>query len=353
MKILTNTSLNSQGELLIQQETLQQVFERSGPLAVNNEFQVHYWAAIYRLVADDGSILDVAVPTVLFNYPQVVSGAHIDFELKDVSAMSAKVEPLHKAYISKLPLTLEIPTVATLKLIGSSLHSIHRHPGSHLHQGFSGIDLDTNPGSPGVVFPLKSGNNVPNFASIMAITEGHCMLAHTEYRLVNTVNQDVMYTKCRAVGSMVITSRPLSKIEHLLGYKEGTATTLTKFDENEYSVLDRLMDQLTELPLPQVIVSKENLTKKPQIPYSSWDSIATKARPLRLSTTDALVPKILTKDELQLLEEPHLRKLLIEIDTFLGYIDKEEYIDFDKGMLVECIMEGYEDLGNQFEDILN
>ena len=80
---------------MLDSSTLQSIFTSSGPKAVNNEFQVHYWALVMRHTAVDGSLLDVCIPTTFFNYKQEVSGAAINFEMKDVKEMSDRAEAIH------------------------------------------------------------------------------------------------------------------------------------------------------------------------------------------------------------------------------------------------------------------
>ena len=90
------------GILYWNQKTLEQITKLSGPLAKNNEYQVHYWALVARFKFDDDSTMDVAFPTAIFNYKQEVSSAHIDFELSDVNVVSTAIEPVHNVVANKL-----------------------------------------------------------------------------------------------------------------------------------------------------------------------------------------------------------------------------------------------------------
>lgn len=192
----------NQGIILIRQEAMQSIFNNSGPNAKSNEFQVHYWALNLRFRAADTSILDIAIPTCYFNYPQEVTSAHIDFELKDVIDISAKVQPLHNMKVNELQASglisrLEDLLGITFDQSSVPFNSIHRHPGSRKHQSFSGTDLCKDPAEPGVVYPIKTADNdMPNFAGIMTIDSGICNIAHYEYRTVNgTLGKDIEYTE--------------------------------------------------------------------------------------------------------------------------------------------------------------
>lgn len=189
IKDLTNKG--NQGIILIDHPTMQDIYAKSGPNAVSNEFQVHYWALNYRYTAQDGSLLDVIVPTTYFSYDQVVSSAHIDFMLSDVFETSGKVQGIHNMKVNELEAAgfkekLEEILGAELELISTDFNSIHRHPGSSARQAFSSTDLSKNRADLGVVFPLEEASgDRSNFAGIMAIDNGVCNVAHYEYRLAN------------------------------------------------------------------------------------------------------------------------------------------------------------------------
>ena len=73
---------------LWEDETLHEIGEKSGELAKRNEFQVHYWALNLIKKFSDNSKVVVSIPLVIYNYPQEVAGASIDFELKDVEKIA-------------------------------------------------------------------------------------------------------------------------------------------------------------------------------------------------------------------------------------------------------------------------
>lgn len=115
---------------LWKQETLNEITKNSGELAKTNEYQVHYWALNLESNFEDGSKLVIQVPTVIFNYPQKVAPASIDFSLKDVEEASEQLkewatqealkakEAFHKAGYK-----LENFTATSV-----SLNTLHRHP---------------------------------------------------------------------------------------------------------------------------------------------------------------------------------------------------------------------------------
>ena len=229
------TSAN-QGIILVRQEAMQSIFAKSGPNAKSNEFQVHYWALNLRFKADDNSILDIAIPTCYFNYPQEVTSAHIDFELKDVIDVSAKVQPLHNMKMNELLATSLVSDIETLlgvkfDQLSVPYNSIHRHPGSRRSQSFSGTDLCKDPTEPGVVYPLqRAENDLPNFAGIMTIDGGICNVAHYEYRVVNgTLGTDIDYVQggCSALISEEASN--ISAVENILG--------IPRVDPN-YAIID-------------------------------------------------------------------------------------------------------------------
>jgi hypothetical protein len=182
-KIKDYEAPNNVGILYWHQDTLDKIAELSGPLAVSNEFQIHYWALVIRFKFPDDSIIDVALPTVIYNYDQEVSPAHIDFELKDVNAVSEVSQPLHNVVVNKLLATTSLDLAeATIEYLSVPLNTMHRHPTGV--SSFSGTDLrkdhltDT-----GIVFPLKTASLTPSFSSI--IYNNPVSLVHTEYRIAD------------------------------------------------------------------------------------------------------------------------------------------------------------------------
>ena len=122
-----------QGIILMKDTAMQKILTKSGKLAKSNEFQVHYWSLVLRHVSDDGSVLDIAIPTVYFNYKQEVTSAHIDFDMKEVGEISDKLLPLHNAKVNELLKSGIIDNVQAklgveFELMSVNLGSQHAHP---------------------------------------------------------------------------------------------------------------------------------------------------------------------------------------------------------------------------------
>lgn len=249
---------------------MQAIYKQSGPLADTCEFQVHYWALVFRHQADDSSILDIAIPLVYFNYKQTVSGGRIDFDMKEVSELSTKLLPITQMEAGKVLATsfkadIESTFGVTFTPLLTELNTIHKHPGGSSHQSFSGTDLDTNPNDHGVVYPLASAkNNVPNFAGIMALDSKVNNTAHFEYRLVNgTLGTDIKYTQGRCIALTVKPPQTLSGVEKIMGYQTPPAFKVNaKYSEgsniNEFLV--NLYRSMNYKPFLKAIVP-ENVVK--------------------------------------------------------------------------------------------
>ena len=205
MKIVDHKEYKNVGILVLNQSWLDEIAKRSGDLAKDNEYQVHYWAHVVKTTYDDNSELYVAIPTVFFNYPQEVSSAYIDFDLADVEEMSKKLEDLHYKMVNENRTEYEsirrsVDDLAFRKKrieeFAIPFNSMHRHPGGS-NQYFSSTDLSKNINKPGIVFPLLKANNQPNFASILIYNSFNKRVdvARTEFRLANNVNDDIHYNK--------------------------------------------------------------------------------------------------------------------------------------------------------------
>jgi len=123
----------NQGIVLFNSADLKSIRDKSGPLTKQNEYQVHYWALVFRHKAADDSILDIAIPTTFFNYEQTVSSAHIDFELTDVDDVSDAVLPIHNMKAreildSNFKNQLEARFGVKFEVFSSPLSQSHKHP---------------------------------------------------------------------------------------------------------------------------------------------------------------------------------------------------------------------------------
>lgn len=281
--VIDNTNLSNHGIVLFRQSDLQSIFEKSGPNAKDNEFQVHYWALTLRMLAEDGSILDIAIPTCYFNYPQQVSAAHIDFEMSDVSDTSDKLLPLHEHVIQKLLSTNLIKQLTDrlgvkVELISQHLGSIHRHPGSSHSQAFSGTDYGKNPDSHGIVYPFQTAKLDASFAGIMAIDSGICKLAHNEYRVATgELGVDMTYAKGRCLAIVIDDLSKVSTVESILG-----KALPTHYIKTSNSIVSDNIEQLLVLWYKEVVkhlepntlaINPDYVTKRPAAIYS-YDTYA-------------------------------------------------------------------------------
>lgn len=244
----------NQGIILVNQKTMQEIYKKSGEHAKNNEFQTHFWALNFRYKGEDGSILDIAIPTVHFNYEQTVNPSAVDFDLKDVSAVSEKLKPVHNMMVNQLQQLdvqkrFEEVLGVELEVWDLPLNSIHRHPGS-LHS-FSGTDLCKTPSEPGVVYPLaKPIDDQPNFAGIMTLHSDVCKVGHYEYRTAKgELGTDIEYTKGRCAAIMIGPDTQLSLVEQIIGVKKAS-TSYGKFDNCEKNeVTTALYDIMSDVYL--------------------------------------------------------------------------------------------------------
>lgn len=134
MKIIDKVKSTNLGITYFNDRTIQEITTNSGKLAKHNEYQIHYWSLNIRFTFGDNSIIDISIPTVLYNYPQKVSTASIDFSLKDVEDLSNKLSTVHQMEVDKLlPKIKDILDTfpyqyKTVELISTPLNTLHRHP---------------------------------------------------------------------------------------------------------------------------------------------------------------------------------------------------------------------------------
>jgi len=149
--IITDKKTNNvYGIMIMNQKTINDIYKNSGPLAVREEFQMHYTALTTRIVIDD-QFLFINVPILFYNYEQFVSSGSISFNYGDVQEISDAVMPLAQA---QAQLFLEQKeTQYANKVIKdifgvepnweiTTMHTMHRHPGQM--DNFSGIDYQKN-----------------------------------------------------------------------------------------------------------------------------------------------------------------------------------------------------------------
>lgn len=258
VNISLSNSQKNRGYIFIDHKNIQEIYEKSGPLAKDNEFQVHYWFLNFRYTAEDGSNIDIAVPTCYFNYEQFVTTGHIDFELTDMIPVSEAIEPLHNVkanQIMKTDLNAKINEIFGVAFEPMSVNfgTLHRHPGTSAHQSFSSTDLNINvktkKDSLGVVFPLATAeDNKPSFSLIIAIdgqtnhyyspSAGVANLAHAEYRVANgDIKTGLHYEKNRCIAFNIKERTKPSLVEKMFGAKE-VSNTVVKFNNTENSLVE-------------------------------------------------------------------------------------------------------------------
>jgi len=201
-------------------EALQQIAINSGPLSETNEYQIHYYSANLRTQFEDLSYLTISIPIVLFNYPQEVSGASIDFELKDVEDISNQLLPVVHTKISEIEEQLKLFDSLKMKfeITGVPLNTLHRHPGGR-NQSFSGTDLHKSiTKDTGIVFPLAEADLQDSFSSIIAHENRRVYLAHQEYRIATSSNKDILYFKGRSAAIVKAPLHMPSAAEQLFNY---------------------------------------------------------------------------------------------------------------------------------------
>lgn len=123
----------NQGIILFNDTDLQSILKNSGEHAISNEYQVHFWSLVFRHRAADGSILDISIPTVFYNYKQEVGVASVDFELTDVEEISTAVLPIHEMKVKEILATSFLADIESLfdikfELMSHNLSNSHRHP---------------------------------------------------------------------------------------------------------------------------------------------------------------------------------------------------------------------------------
>lgn len=195
-KIKTSTAYTV-GFVYYTKQMAKAIRDLSGHLTEDNEYQVHYNAVVFRLGNTTDGIIDICIPTVIFNYPQEVTAASISFNLKDVSKMTKAVAILNelmiKTVISKFyePLKKIADKLdTTIEIKSTHYNNIHKHPANM--GSFSGTDYDTDITNPGIVYPLTTGNMSPIFSSIL-LHRDETKIAHSEYRLANRVKNTLTY----------------------------------------------------------------------------------------------------------------------------------------------------------------
>lgn len=362
-KIKTYKSFKNLGIVLFDDETMQQIKNQSGPLADKCEYQTHYWAFVARFMAPDDTVVDIAIPTVYFNYKQEVNGAHIDFELEEVDEISNALEPAHNAKVNELyeiepeiekKLKAMFPEDWEMTLSNVNLNTIHKHPGSAYNQSFSGTDLCTNhEAETGVVFPLAEAKDKPNFAGIMAhengsyLKDGKNKVAHFEYRVANGKvgpgEDDVIdYVRGRCFA-YIREIKEVSEVESFLGIDQ-KVEGYEKADELDadlrkakiFADIKALWHDLADFKQDTEWVKEENVFEK-KVPVrtvakTTTNSTKAKNTPAKQECSVGLLQNSSVKTNLPTKEEAtellkEFKDITFIVDSYVAAITKPKLIE--------------------------
>lgn len=201
------------GILLTTQQSIEEFQAKSNMLkAFTTEYQYHYWALVARIRIND-EILDIAIPTVLYNYRQTVSGASVSFHLNDVEAMSNATAPMAEAIANVLIQSsfgqkLSEMFGNNIEWINAPVNTCHVHPGQM--SVFSGTDYSKTVNDPGICFPLIEPHEDASFSSIIChdtTRKNIAKIVRTEYRFANRDGNKINYLH----GSCIAYFRGYSK----------------------------------------------------------------------------------------------------------------------------------------------
>ncbi|MCI4436834.1 MAG: hypothetical protein JHC33_08520 [Ignisphaera sp.] len=199
LKITDTKSSKHFGILLSTQQAVEEFQKKSGmDHAFTTEYQFHYWALVARVrIADE--VLDIGIPTVLFNYQQKVNGAAVDFHLNDVEEASKRNAPIAEAIAGVLIASdfgkylVEIFN-NNVEWINVPMNTCHVHPGQL--SSFSGTDYSKTVTDPGICFPLSEPQEQPSFSSIIChdVANGNIgKVVRTEYRCATRNDMSIDY----------------------------------------------------------------------------------------------------------------------------------------------------------------
>lgn len=372
VKIFDHVDPDNTGILLWQQKTLEDIVTLSGPLATTNEFQIHYWALIVRLEFTDKSIIDIAFPTIIYNYEQQVSTSHIDFELADVEKMSNDLKPLHNVMVKKhleeqIKATFQDTDHYKVSLISVPQNTMHRHPTGV--SSFSGTDLRKNhEDETGIVFPLLSAKKTPSFSSI--IYNNPVKLIHTEYRVANgdvTTKEGIHYSKgkCATYIKDEVTQPSMAAL--FLGEEPTNKSYLV--DRTNIESIQQLLsviDTINYEPSTQ-FVKKENVSRKSYKTSTLSSNKKTSKAQIStiLGTYDLETTKFvkeatkLTVRNINVIEKmtiPELRYNLIPLENYYYSASSpftvNDYMDLTKPELVEQMIEMQDLIIEELTDIM-
>lgn len=102
---------------------------KTGSLALHNEFQCHYTALVRIEEFSDGSKQYLVFPLIYYNYKQEVSSASIDFDMKDVSKIASDISEVSKKSFLELKQRLKkFDENKNISYKMTMFNTIHKHP---------------------------------------------------------------------------------------------------------------------------------------------------------------------------------------------------------------------------------
>ncbi len=272
-KVINRKTLDKFGLLLTTQKSLDDFTQKSGKLATSgaNEYQHHYSSIVYNVTAGNES-LDISIPLVLYNYKQEVSAASIGFELTDVAEMVEATSPVSAALavdFQEQPVHAKIMELfpdATINI--THYQQVHKHPGKL--SSFSGTDLDTKPGNPGICFPFSTCDEpTASFGSIVCHVGGFTELVHTEYRQVLgdlEEGDEIVYEHGRSITHVKGHQEPLGRIESLFAK--------TPRGKESYRVLNGVDEENINETIMEIIIAFEQSDYQPNTDFIFPDNVS-------------------------------------------------------------------------------
>ena len=295
LKIADSKSKDNLGILFVNDEDINKIRTKTGKLANDNEYQIHYWALYIRFSMDDGSLMDIAIPTVYYNYKQKVTAASIEFNLSEVDDIGKQLEPIHNMKVNEimnnenfkkyLENIKKVYGFVKYEFLAHHLGQIHKHPGSGYmdSDSFSGTDLDTKIDNPGICFPFgkfETKELLPSFGSIIHNTFNGAKIVHAEYRLAYQYKNTIQYEKNRCIAYAYKQNHEISNISKLLGNTE-TLESYTKVDNIEpegeeilSSIRNKIFNLFKEIKYSantEFIISKNVSEKKSRNVFYGFD----------------------------------------------------------------------------------
>lgn len=102
---------------------------KTGSLALYNEFQCHYTALVRIEEFSDGSKQYFIFPLLYYNYKQEVSSASIDFDMKEVSKIASDIFEVSKKSFLELKQRLKkFDENKNITYKMTMFNTIHKHP---------------------------------------------------------------------------------------------------------------------------------------------------------------------------------------------------------------------------------